>query len=105
MCRLFRVVGDSLLPEYREGDFVLASKIPFLFRPPLVGDVVVLSHPAYGTLIKRISHVDHTSGVIEVRGTFAGSIDSEMFGPVPVRSLLGKVLLHISQPGKKAVRP
>jgi len=98
MCRLIKVVGDSLLPEYKEGDFVLVSKIPFVFRRPSPGDVVVFRHPTYGTLIKKIDRVDHGTGMIEVRGTSAASVDSRVFGLVPASSLLGRVLWQITQP-------
>jgi nickel-type superoxide dismutase maturation protease len=98
MCRLIKVAGDSLFPEYKEGDFVLVSKIPFLFRHPRPGDIVVFRLPDYGTLIKKIYHVESDTGAIEVRGTTITSIDSRVFGPIPNNSLLGKVVWHITRP-------
>ena len=54
MLRLFRIHGHSLEPEYQSGDFVLVSKIPFLFHPPEAGEVIGFKHPAFGLLIKQI---------------------------------------------------
>ena len=47
---------------------MLVSKIPFLFRHPRPGDIVVFRLPDYGTLIKKIYHVESDTGAIEVRG-------------------------------------
>ena len=52
MIKLIKVTGQSLSPEYREGDYVMIVTVPFfVFKP---GNTVVFEHPAYGTLIKKI---------------------------------------------------
>ena len=106
MCRLLKVHGDSLIPDYQEGDFVLVSKIPFLFASPRPGQVVAFHLPPYGTLIKRIEQVlegdqsDDQSGGPSyfVTGTHPLSVDSRQFGPVSRRALLGRVVWHIPKP-------
>lgn len=93
MIRILRIQGDSLSPEFQEGDFVILSKIPYFLAPPRPGDVVVFSHPRYGVLIKR---VDASEGdLITVLGTHPHSVDSRHFGPIHRRDILGKVIGHI----------
>ena len=95
MLRLFRIRGHSLEPEYQPGDFVLASKIPFLFHPPKSGNVIIFNHPEIGLLIKHIETFDPDTGQVIVLGTHPYSVDSRQFGPILKYQILGKVLWHI----------
>ena len=45
MLKILKVTEDSLAPEYQNGDFVLVSKIPFLFVPPSPGDIIAFHQP------------------------------------------------------------
>jgi signal peptidase I len=96
MLKLLKITGDSLTPEYQNGDFVIISKIPFLFGPPSPGDVIAFHQPGYGLLIKRIQHIRQNGGV-DVIGSHPDSIDSRVFGPVSKESMLGKVIWHIQK--------
>lgn len=98
MLRVFKVTGDSLYPAFRQGDFVLISKIPFLLRFLKPGDVIVFDHPVYGTLIKRIDHITPDGESFFVVGSHEWSVDSRQFGTVSKGALLGKVILHIRKP-------
>lgn len=95
MLRLFRIRGHSLEPEYQPGDFVLASKIPFLFHLPKIGDVIIFKHPEIGNLIKHIENIDPDTDQVIVLGTHPYSVDSRQFGPISRHQILGKVLWHI----------
>jgi signal peptidase I len=94
MLRFLKVRGDSLAPEFREGDFVLISKIPFYLVPPSPGDVIAFNQPGYGLLIKRIQNIT-PDGELNVIGDHAESIDSRIFGTVRRMDILGKVIWHI----------
>ncbi|HSB65834.1 MAG TPA: S24/S26 family peptidase [Anaerolineales bacterium] len=94
MLRLLKVRGDSLAPEYSQGDFVLISKIPFLLVPPSPGDVIAFRQPGYGLYIKRIQNIKGDGGV-NVIGDHPESVDSRVFGPVERKDILGKVIWHI----------
>jgi signal peptidase I len=94
MLKLLKVSGDSLLPVYRDGDFVLVSKIPYLFGPVRPGDVIAFQHQVYGTMIKQVENVLDRDALWVV-GTHAFSVDSRRFGPVRLRDVLGKVIWHI----------
>jgi len=95
MLRFFRIQGYSLEPEYQTGDFVLVSKIPFLFRPPQPGDVIGFTHPAFGLLIKQVESTNHLTRQVTVVGTHQDSIDSREFGPISYLQIMGKILWHI----------
>jgi signal peptidase I len=98
MLKILRVEGDSLQPLFEEGDFVLVSKIPFLFTNLHSGDVIAFRHPVHGTLIKLIEKIDVGSKLISVVGTHPYSVDSRQFGPIHLSSVLGKVILRIPKP-------
>ncbi len=100
MFRLLRVSGDSLTPEYREGDFVLITKIPFFLYPLKVGDIVAFRHPDYGTLIKKVATISAGGDEIFVIGTHEHSVDSRHFGTLQRADLMGKVIWHIRKPGE-----
>jgi nickel-type superoxide dismutase maturation protease len=94
MLKLLKISGDSLYPEFEQGDFVLVSKIPFYISSPSAGDVIAFHQPGYGLLIKRIQTVDSAGG-IEVVGTHPESVDSRVFGAVRRKDIIGKVIWHI----------
>jgi nickel-type superoxide dismutase maturation protease len=94
MLKLLKIVGDSLTPAYKHGDFVLVSKIPFLFRRPSPGDVIAFHQPGYGVLIKRIQSVNIDGG-LDVLGSRPESVDSRVFGSVNQKDIVGKVVWHI----------
>lgn len=100
MCRIYRVNGDSLYPEYRNGDYVITAWSPFPFKRLRLGEIVAFKHPKYGLLIKQVTHIDQEMGLLEVQGTILESIDSRNFGPIPMHSVLGKMIWHIKAPRK-----
>lgn len=98
MLKLLKVKGDSLLPDYRDGDFVIMSKIPVFFRKIKPGDIVVFIHPEFATMIKQVERVSQNGDEFFLVGTHFGSIDSRQFGWVKGKSLMGKVIRHIRKP-------
>lgn len=84
------------MPEYEEGDFVLAAKIPFFFSVT-PGDVIVFRHPPYGTLIKHVQATSPGGDQVTVLGTHPDSIDSRTFGPIGLHEIIGKVIWHIKR--------
>ncbi len=94
MLRFLKIRGDSLAPDFVQGDFVMVSKIPFLFSSPAPGDVIAFHQPGYGLLIKRIQEV-HPANGLNVIGNHPESVDSRVFGPVKLENIIGKVIWHI----------
>jgi nickel-type superoxide dismutase maturation protease len=97
MLRVIKVTGASLSPEYREGDYVVVTTIPFFLNRVRVGDVVVFRHPEYGELIKRVEKITPGSREFFVVGTHPNSVDSRVFGALPRETLLGRVIWHIAR--------
>jgi signal peptidase I len=98
MVRFIRVTGESLSPEYREGDFVLITKIPFFLKKIKEGDIIVFEHALYGIMIKRVDRVVLEGNEIYVVGTHIHSVDSRQFGPIRKEAVIGKVIWHIRRP-------
>ncbi len=94
MCRILRIQGDSLDPEYKDGDFILISKIPIFLNLVHPGDLVVFHQPGYGTLVKIIERLTPDRQHIYVIGLKTESIDSRIFGQVRKSDLVGKVIWH-----------
>ncbi len=93
MFRILRVAGDSMSPEYQEGDFVVIATSPFFSRRLRDGDVIVFRHQHYGALIKRVQRIADEG--IYVVGAQEDSLDSSRLGPVHRGNVRGKVVWHI----------
>lgn len=100
MLRVIKVTGDSLSPDYREGDYVVIATIPFFLNRIQVGDVIVFQQPAFGTLIKKVAQVEGAGEHYFVVGAHPDSVDSRHFGLVARQSLIGRVIWHIPKPTK-----
>ena len=98
MLRVIKVTGDSLSPDYREGDYVVVATIPFFLNRIQVGDVIVFQQQVYGILIKKVAQVEGAGEQFFVVGVHSDSVDSRHFGPVPRQSLIGRVIWHIPKP-------
>jgi len=105
MVRVLRISGDSMSPEYREGDFVVIATAPFLFRALKPGDVIAFEHGYYGLLIKRIGRRGASSDEFIVEGTHPDSLDSRRLGPVRLASIKGRVIAHFPKPRRKTGIP
>lgn len=93
-----RVTGESLSPDFQDGDFVLILKIPFLFKPIKAGDTIVFKHPSYGTLIKKVDRLDPNGDSIYVLGSHQFSLDSRQIGWIEQQNVVGKVIWHVKRP-------
>lgn len=109
MCRILKVTGDSLSPLFEEGDFVFTIKIPFfnVFNCNILrqGDIIIISHPYYGRLIKMIKWLTPDGNQIYVIGTNPNSTDSRTFGLVERKWVQGKVFWQIRKPRTKGNDP
>ena len=97
MIQILKVTGESLSPFFLEGDFVVVSKIPFVLRKIVAGDIVVFRHPVYGTMIKKVERISPDGEEIFVVGTHPESTDSRQFGPLRRSQLIGKMIWHIGK--------
>ena len=84
-------------PDFKEGDFVLLLRVPFLFRFLKPGNVIAFEHGLYGALIKRIRSLDPIKQEVVVEGVQANSLDSRRLGPIRRQAIRGKVIAHIAK--------
>jgi len=98
MFRIHKVTGDSMSPDYQEGDFVLIATGDFVRKRLKAGDVIIFEHKLYGTLIKRIASFDPETAEAYVEGTRPDSLDSRRLGTIRHNAIRGKVIAHISKP-------
>ena len=96
MLKILKVKGDSLYPDYKNGDFVVIAKSPFCTGRIHVDDVIAFNQVQYGLMIKKVAAVLPEG--LNVRGSLVESIDSRQFGLVPRQDVIGKVIWHIRQP-------
>jgi len=66
---VFRISGESMLPNFVDGQFVLVDKVSYLVGAPVRGDVVVIQFPGDPENRKFIKRVVGLPGeTVEVRG-------------------------------------
>lgn len=103
------VEGNSMAPTLLDGD-----RLVVLVRPwgrhavPTVGDVVAVPDPRQPDrlLVKRVATVDREAGTAEVSGDAPdASTDSRAFGPVPLASVVGRVVHRYGPPGRSGPLP
>ncbi|MBI1919269.1 nickel-type superoxide dismutase maturation protease [Candidatus Microgenomates bacterium] len=88
----FVVSGHSMEPNFKEGQIVLISSIPYLFRPPKISDVVVIKDPrSRRLLLKRIISRENQKYFVSGDNPQA-STDSRTFGSINKENILGKVI-------------
>lgn len=73
------------------------SKIPIFLRGLRPGDLVVVAHPRLGRLIKLVDHLEQQGRFVYLVGLNEESVDSRVFGALPVEWVTGKVFWHIPQ--------
>jgi signal peptidase I len=92
MFQIHKVTGDSMSPDFQEGDFVLLATAPFFLKRLKAGDTIVFQHKLYGTLIKRITSFDPETTDAYVSGTSSESLDSRRLGTIRRKNIRGKVI-------------
>lgn len=100
--KIMKVTGNSLNPIYKNGDFVMVSKIPIIISGIRANEIVVFDHPRYGRMIKRVLQVQDKEKRLFVVGENDESLDSRHFGTIPLDWVVAKVFLHISPRSSKS---
>lgn len=89
----FIVKGSSMEPTFREGERIFASSLPYVFKNPREGDIVVLLHPFRKIfIIKRIKKNQRDGKYIVVSDNPLEGECSASFGVIKRTGILGKVL-------------
>jgi hypothetical protein len=92
---IFRVAGRSMEPEFREGDFVMVSKLPLKPKYVRPGTHIAFVHSKYGMLIKKVQEYNPELKLLWATGTSRFSIPTHEIGPIPVKNVLGEVVGHV----------
>lgn len=73
-----KVSGQSMFPNFHNGDYILTDKITYRFHPPQYGDVIVLKNPRNERqdFIKRIIALPGQK--VRVEGNFVYIDDSKL---------------------------
>ncbi len=96
--RVLKVSGNSLWPEYQDGDFVVTLKIPIIFDTWRPGDILAFQRAGLGLLIKKLDHQQAENGGLFMVGSVIESTDSRQFGAIAPDCVIGKVIGHIRRP-------
>ena len=91
MFSIIRVAGQSMLPHYREGDYLFVTRF---FKPLFlkIAKDIVFSHAKFGLLLKRVAQFDKSRQVLKVYGTAKNSINSKEIGDVHFDQVEGVVI-------------
>lgn len=90
MYQIFKIRGNSMVPQFKNGDYTIILKRPFCQKID-IGDTIVFKKDIYGTLIKKV--VDVNIDGYYVLGTGKDSEDSRHFGIVKWHEVIGKVFM------------
>lgn len=85
---LYRVRGASMAPTLNSGDVLILRA-----RAAAAGDVVVVTHPRFGTLVKRLGRDGR------LHGDGADSTDAERLGPYSETVPIGVAVIAITPSG------
>jgi nickel-type superoxide dismutase maturation protease len=87
------VIGGSMRPQLRSGDWLLVDPEAYAATGPAVGDLVLVPDPREPTrlLVKRVSDVYEGGRELWVRGDARDATsDSEVFGSVRASTVVGR---------------
>lgn len=94
MFRIIKVSGDSMSPDFNNGDYVLICRLKFFYRLINLDSIIVFNSAEYGTLIKKVIRIDLLNRIYFVSGINKNSLTSETIGAVNTKSIIGFVIFH-----------
>lgn len=89
--KFYRIQGHSMAPTLKDGRLVWARKLP-PDETPHIGSVVIIDHPAFGLIIKRI--IARRGDAFLVAGDSDASTPSRDFGLIERPSIVSTCVLH-----------
>ncbi len=91
MLRIFRVKGESMQPVLYEGDFVVALVAFRWAKRARPGRKLVVQHPEYGVIIKRVVSVE-PDGSCWLGSDNQSGISTQQIGKITPSQIIGRVL-------------
>lgn len=95
MITVVKVSGRSMLPKYKDGDYLLLLKKSN--GRLKVGRDIVFNHQAYGTMVKEVSSVNRELNYFTAKGLNIESISEEKMGEIPFDSIIGYPIYHFKK--------
>ena len=95
---IYKIEGRSVEPELYQGDFILTLSA---IRSLKKGDVIVVRHPLYGIIVKRIAAIS-IDGHLWLAGIHRASVQPEQIGWVDPERVLGRRLCVIRRKSSSA---
>ena len=80
-------------PTFDDGDFVIYLRKLLSSRPYQEKDVVVLAHPRYGTIVKRVCETI-ANDRYKFKSDHPQGVSSEQIGLCSKKLIKGKVIYH-----------
>ena len=99
MLKVVKVRGMSMHPTFAPGDYLILTKARLQTKHLQSGFVVLVDHPKYGVIVKRLKSVGDKT--VRLMGDGAESIDSADMGDVPISHIRGRARLAITPNGVK----
>ena len=101
--RRFRVVGPSMEPTLRHGEFVLVDRE----RSPVPGELALARHPHEPGLlvVKRVAAITPERGWVVASDNPGAGTDSRQWGPLAPDAVVGRVALVLDRPGAHLDQP
>lgn len=95
MIKLAKVRGESMTPALTAGDYMIITKA-WTLRP---GFVVLVDHPKYGTIVKRVKSLENDE--ISLEGDGPDSTTTDAMGLVDIKVVRGRVRWAVTPKGIK----
>ena len=89
-----KIIGHSMQPQIKNGESVLISSIPYLFKTPQINDIVAFKDNNEKTLIKRIKKIQNGKYFVEGDNK-NDSLDSRKFGSISRNKIIGEVIFKL----------
>lgn len=87
----FKVSGHSMEPTIKYGQYILVSKLPYIFSKPKNKDIIAFRNKNREILIKRIIKIKGNRYFIQ-GDNLKDSLDSRSFGYISKNDILGKII-------------
>lgn len=92
MIYLRRIQGNSMYPALRNGDYIVA--LAAFQKNYIDGDIVIVSHPQYAEIIKRIKFIDDL-GNFWLAGDGSDTLSTQQMGAIKPEQVMAKLWWHI----------
>ncbi|PIE71497.1 MAG: peptidase S24 [Deltaproteobacteria bacterium] len=99
MLTCFRICGDSMSPGLNRGDYVVAAR---WLRRPRARQLVVIRHPVYGVIVKRMVKKNACGYWFESDNPCG--VTQDEIGALAKNQIIGRVLFSV-RASVRAARP